>query len=83
MPHVRICAGGRGVILVPTATDLRTLLFQMCGVDLTRIDGIDVTTALAVVSESGEDMTRFPSIKHFTSARVKGVVASVMLLISR
>ena len=27
--------------------DLRTQLFQMCGVDLTRIDGIDVTTALA------------------------------------
>ena len=47
--------------------DLRTQLFQMCGVDLTRIDGIDVTTALAVVSEIGVDMTRFPTIKHFTS----------------
>ena len=39
--------------------DLRTQLFQMCGVDLTRIDGIDVTTALAVVSEIGVDMQRF------------------------
>ncbi len=47
--------------------DLRTQLFQMCGVDLTRIDGIDVTTALAVVSEVGADMAKFPSIKHFTS----------------
>jgi transposase len=47
--------------------DLRTQLFRMCGVDLTRIDGIDVTTALAVVSEVGADMTRFPTIKHFTS----------------
>ena len=47
--------------------DLRTQLFQMCGVDLTRIDGIDVTTALAVVSEVGTDMTRFRSVKHFTS----------------
>jgi transposase len=47
--------------------DLRTQLFQMCGVDLTRIDGIDVTTALAVVSEIGVDMSRFPTIKHFTS----------------
>ena len=28
--------------------DLRAQLFKMCGVDLTRIDGIDVTTALAV-----------------------------------
>jgi len=47
--------------------DLRVQLFKMCGVDLTRIDGIDVTTALAVVSEIGVDMSRFPTIKHFTS----------------
>lgn len=47
--------------------DLRVQLFRMCGVDLTRIDGIDVTTALAVVSEIGVDMSRFPTIKHFTS----------------
>ncbi len=39
--------------------DLRTQLFKMCGVDLTRIDGIDVTTALAVISETGTDMSRF------------------------
>ena len=47
--------------------DLRTQLFQMCGVDLTRIDGVDVTTALAVVSAVGADMSKFPSVKHFTS----------------
>ena len=47
--------------------DLRQRLFQMCGVDLTRIDGIDVTTALAVVSEVGTDMSRFPSAKAFAS----------------
>jgi transposase len=46
--------------------DLRTQLFRMCGVDLTRIDGIDVTTALAVISETGADMSRFASVKHFT-----------------
>ena len=39
----------------------------MCGVDLTRIDGIDVTTALAVISETGADMSRFPSENHFAS----------------
>ena len=39
----------------------------MCGVDLTRIDGIDVTTALVVLSEIGTDMRRFTSVKHFTS----------------
>lgn len=47
--------------------DLRTQLFKVCGVDLTRIDGIDVTTALAVVSEVGADMSRFPSAGHFAS----------------
>lgn len=49
------------------AFDLRTQLFQMCGVDLTRIDGINVSTALAVISEVGTDMSRFPSDKHFAS----------------
>ena len=39
----------------------------MCGVDLTRIDGIDVTTALAVISETGADMSRFESVTHFAS----------------
>jgi transposase len=47
--------------------DLRTQLFKMCGVDLTRIDGIDVTTAMAVISETGADMSRFASAGHFTS----------------
>ena len=47
--------------------DLRTQLFRMCGVDLTRIDGIDVTTALAVISETGADMSRFPTVAHFAS----------------
>lgn len=47
--------------------DLRTQLYRMCGVDLTRIDGIDATTALAVVSETGTDMSRFATVGHFTS----------------
>jgi transposase len=47
--------------------NLREHLFKMCGVDLTRIDGIDVTTALAVLSEIGADMSKFPTVKHFTS----------------
>lgn len=47
--------------------DLHTRLFQKCGVDLTRIDGIDVTTALVVASEVGADMSKFPSDKHFAS----------------
>lgn len=45
----------------------REHLFKICGVDLTRIDGIDVTTAMTVISEVGCDMSRFASVKHFTS----------------
>jgi transposase len=45
--------------------DLRAQLYKMCGVDLTRIDGINVTTALAVISEIGTDMSRFATVKHF------------------
>jgi len=47
--------------------NLRERLLKMCGVDVTRIDGIDETTALNVVSEVGTDLSRFPSDKHFAS----------------
>lgn len=47
--------------------DLRTRLFRTCGVDLTRIEGIDITTALTVISEVGTDLSRFASDKHFAS----------------
>jgi transposase len=47
--------------------DLREHLYKICGVDLTRIDGIDVATALTVLSEVGSDLSRFASIKHFAS----------------
>jgi len=47
--------------------DLRTHLIGMCGVDLTRIDGIEVTTAMKVLSEVGADMSRFKSAKQFAS----------------
>lgn len=47
--------------------DIRTYLFQLCGVDLTRIDGIDVTTAFKVLAEVGADLSRFKSAKHFAS----------------
>ena len=47
--------------------DLRSHLYRMTGVDLTRIDGVDAFTALKVVSEIGTDMTRWPTAKHFAS----------------
>src|SRR5262249_42115981 len=45
----------------------RALLFRMAGVDLTVIEGISETTALALLSEIGTDRGRFPSAKHFVS----------------
>jgi transposase len=47
--------------------DVRTALYRTCGVDLTRIDGIDATTALKVISEVGPDVSRFKTARHFAS----------------
>ena len=47
--------------------DVRTHLYQMTGVDLTRIDGVDAYTALKVISEIGTDMTKWESTGHFAS----------------
>lgn len=47
--------------------DVLNMLYQWIGVDLTRIGGIDVTTALKVVVEIGTDLSRFKSAKHFAS----------------
>ena len=46
---------------------LRAALFRMTGVDLTRIDSIDVMTATTIVSEAGYDMTRWATEQHFVS----------------
>jgi transposase len=40
---------------------------RITGVDLTRIDGIDDHVALKVLSEIGSDMSRWPTVQHFTS----------------
>jgi transposase len=42
-------------------------LFKALGVDLTLIEGIDVGTALVILSEIGVDVSRFPTEKHFAS----------------
>jgi transposase len=49
------------------AFDVRTYLYSLTSVDLTRIDGIDALTALKLISEIGVDMTRWPTSKHFAS----------------
>lgn len=47
--------------------DLRGELHRITGVDLTQIDGLDVSTIQAVISEIGTDMSRFPTEKHLGS----------------
>jgi transposase len=47
--------------------DLSTALYQMVGVDLTQIDGIDALTAQTVLTEVGTDMSKWRTEKHFTS----------------
>jgi transposase len=49
------------------AFDIQRYLYQMTGVDLTQIDGIAAPTALTVISEIGTDMSRWKTVKHFTS----------------
>jgi transposase len=47
--------------------DVRQRLFQMSGVDLTAIEGIEASTALVIQSEIGTDMSKWATEKHFTS----------------
>ena len=47
--------------------ELRPLLLKFAGVDVTTLEGIDETTALVLLSETGPDLSKFASAKHFTS----------------
>src|SRR6267142_2910936 len=47
--------------------DLRAELFRMTGADLTQIDGVDVMTAMTILSEVGWDMTKWKTEHHFVS----------------
>ncbi len=46
---------------------VREPLYRISGVDLTQSEGMDETTSLIILSESGLDMTRWPTVKHCTS----------------
>jgi hypothetical protein len=47
--------------------DLRSELYRISGVDLTRIDSINVLVAQTVISEVGLDMSRWNTEAHFAS----------------
>jgi transposase len=45
--------------------DLTTPLERICGVDLTRVVGLNVLSVLMIISEIGVDMSRWPNAKAF------------------
>jgi transposase len=47
--------------------DARRPLFQLTGVDLTAVDGLDEAAAQILVSEIGTDMSKWRTEKHFCS----------------
>jgi transposase len=47
--------------------DARTLIFEMAGVDLTAIHGLESSSILTILSETGTDMSPWPSDGQFAS----------------
>lgn len=47
--------------------DVRAALFALLGKDLTQINGLGPYVALKLVAECGDDLSAWPSAKHFTS----------------
>jgi transposase len=47
--------------------DVRPVMRQLTGVDLTQIHGIGAYLAVRLVAECGTDLSRWPTAKHFTS----------------
>jgi len=46
---------------------VRRHLRRITGIDLTAVDGLSLDLAQKIVAEIGTDMSRFPTVKHFTS----------------
>jgi regulator of PEP synthase PpsR (kinase-PPPase family) len=64
-PHPN--AGKQRAMRARNEQALRTVLWRVTGVDLTRIDGIAPAAAQLVISEVGLDLSSFPSENHFAS----------------
>jgi transposase len=47
--------------------DLRSQLYRLSGVDLTAIDGLNASTVFTILSETGVDMSKWETEKHFAS----------------
>ena len=62
MPHVRHARGRN-----EPRFDVRGTLYTMLGVDLSQIHGLGPYTVLRLIAECGDDMSKWPTVKHFTS----------------
>ena len=49
------------------AFDVRAAIYGVVGMDLTAIEGIADMTALTLLGEVGTDVSKFPTVQHFTS----------------
>jgi transposase len=49
------------------AFDARTALFVLLGKDITKIDGLGPYLSLKLIAECGDNLSAWPSAKHFTS----------------
>jgi transposase len=47
--------------------DVREALFALLGKDITTIDGLGPYLSLKLIAECGDDLSSWPSAKHFTS----------------
>jgi transposase len=47
--------------------DVREAVYAVLGMDLMAIESIAETTALTLLAEIGPDVSKFPTVKHFTS----------------
>jgi transposase len=47
--------------------DVRAALYRFLGADLSQVHGFGPYTVLRLVAECGDDMTKWPTAKHFTS----------------
>jgi len=51
----------------PAIPDLRNILVQICGQDLTVLPALTEYSALQLISEVGTDLSKWPTEKHFTA----------------
>ena len=47
--------------------DLASVLYRIAGVDLTAVAGLDALTVQSIITETGIDVTAWPTVKHYTS----------------